>query len=551
MARPSIAKTISKTEVFAIIEAARNAEACRDMDAVPQILKPLWPNIDKTPDFSNYEPSVQAELLRLAGFALAFRGFAKGKPDGAERGRDLLTQALILLEKEGSPDQYTIVQIFLALCYWYEGAAGECETILSDVEARYKGNKESETYFLIRYYRMITYSMKREFEKASEVVAELKSLISNCSNKRLLSMFYTEAGVDCRRRGDYDEAKRHYTQAMEYAQEMSIMGLVSANLNNLAFLHKETGHFETAHRYIDKAIAINKLNKQKGFLAHKYDTKALIYFDTRDYESALAYISKAIELFEEGEDNLGHADALFTKAEILLRLGRADEGLRVFGRQIEFARVKLGEKSAIRYSREFAKLIHAKRGLGYREELRVFKKEMMKEAFRQADLAFTETREILSLTQSELSAILNYEFPDLCDELGIKRSGVRRKIEPIRVENPELEGYSAEKLATFRVYGEKLPQLGSRSDVVVAVHRNTKARLSEGRYFLVQCLTRNLLECGLIKKEESLGLYFFENDGNPCPFTANEVKIIGEIVGYCPIESLDDVRTVFRSMDDN
>ena len=150
--------------------------------------------------------------------------------------------------------------------------------------------------------------MKREFEKASEVVAELKSLVGKCSNKRLLSMFHTEAGVDCRRRGEYEEAKGHYKEAMRHARELKIMGLVSANLNNLAFLYKETGHFERAHRYIDKAIAINKLNRQKGFLAHKYDTKALIYIDTREYELALSYMDKAIELFRAGEDYLAPSE---------------------------------------------------------------------------------------------------------------------------------------------------------------------------------------------------------------------------------------------------
>ena len=521
-----------EAEVLELIERAKDAEACRDMTLVREILRPVWQDLEFEPDYNTYSTQTQADLYRLSGFLLAFLGNARSKSDCQERGRDLLTKAISLYSDLGNLDGATEARIFLAIGYWYEGAAEESEAILNHAEAQFKGDRQDENYLQICYYRLISFIIRKDFEKASEIIEEMRPLMVNCKNERILALYHTEAGVDCRRKKDYKSAVEHYETAMRYARDLKIMGLVSANLNNLAFLHKETGRFEKAHEYVDQAIDINVAMEEPGFLAHKYDTKALIYFDTRDYQNTLVYIEKAIDLFRQGEDYLGLANALFTKCEVLLRLGRIEEATSVFAELHQLAVLRLGKAAAERFAKDFSKLVYAKRGVTYREEVKLFKKHLIRNAFVESEMKMSGAREKLSISQDGLSEILNKQFPELCEEIGIKRTASQPKIEPVRVDNVEIEGVDTEKIRVFKVYKEKLPQLKASADIEVAVLRDENAPLVEDKYFLVQCQVRHVLECGLVCKDEELGLFYFENDGSPCPFTAKDVRVVGEIVGY-------------------
>ncbi|NNE68710.1 MAG: tetratricopeptide repeat protein [Pyrinomonadaceae bacterium] len=532
MIEPRLEKLKSFEGVQALIETAKDAEACRDMDSVRELLSPIWENYPETPDFSGFEKNDRAELLRLAGFCLAFRGNANGQNDRLERGRDLVTRAIVLFEELGCPHKLTEAKISLALCYWYEGATHECEALLADAESRYRGNKNHDVYLQIRYYQLITFVVQKDYESADAIFAELDPLMEQCKNKRILALYHTEAGVAASRNREYSKSKKHAEKAIDIAEDLGVGGLVSANFNNLACLHTKMGHFEKAHRYVDKAIEINKQLGQVGFLAHKYDTKALIYFETRDYRNALFAIEKSIQLAEKGEDYAPLADALIDKCKILVRLGQIENALKAFSDLIEIARHRLGKAAADQYTQEFSKLIYPKRGVAYREEVRLFQKDLVRNALLDSDNVTARVKDKLNISQKGLSEILNKQFPTLCDEVGLERLASRKKIQASDVEIPAFDGYESSRLLGFRVYSEKLPQLNLSDDIIAAVYTGPGQTLEVGTYVLLQCQVRGVLECGMIRKEESLDFYFFENDSDPCPFTAKDVKIVGRIVGY-------------------
>lgn len=546
MTTPEAKQSLKTPRLLELIEKAKDAEACRDMDSVRKILRPVWPDSRKKPGFNSYGEPIRAELLRLAGFCLAYQGFSKGRKDCQERGRDLLTNAIDLFETLESPHKLAEAKIFLALCYWYEGALEESEAILQDAEARYDGNREHDVYLQICYYRMITHTVKGNYDEASRIMKDLKRLIKDCKTTRIIALVHTEAGVESRRRKKYDEARFHIDKAIACAKELDNGSLLAANLNNLAYLYMSTGHFELAHECVDEAILINKTLKQTGFLAHKYDTKAVIYFEARDYENALETVDKSIELARQGEDYSGLCDALFDKSKILLRLGRSGQGLLYFAELVEIAHIRLGQEAIERYAADFAKLVYPKRGVAYREEVRLFQKDLIRNALLDSGKITAKTKELLSVSQQGLSEILNKQFPELCDELGIERRGSRRKIRPVVVHKMTLPGFDTSRLVTFEVFKEKLPQLELDRDVVVAVLKGVNQEIGPGKFFFVQCRVRNVLECGLVQRLDPLDLLYFENDGDPCPFTPKDVKIIGEIVGYCHVDELDSGTANFK-----
>ena len=77
---PETTPKLTTTELLQLIEEARNAELCRDLDALRKILQSVWNDNNRLPTFAEYEPKVRAELLRLCGFFLTIYGtFSKSE----------------------------------------------------------------------------------------------------------------------------------------------------------------------------------------------------------------------------------------------------------------------------------------------------------------------------------------------------------------------------------------------------------------------------------------------------------------------------------------
>ena len=73
-------KEIIKPKLAVLLEEAKNAELCRDIEESRRIFSSFWQDIETDPDVSDFEAVVQAELLRLCGFFLSITDVLKAKP---------------------------------------------------------------------------------------------------------------------------------------------------------------------------------------------------------------------------------------------------------------------------------------------------------------------------------------------------------------------------------------------------------------------------------------------------------------------------------------
>ena len=133
----TLVEKLDKTAVSRLIEDAKDAELSRNFEVWQNVFEEVWSNIEEEPDFSESEESQQAELYRLAGFFLSNFGKAKNLPFYQERGKDLLTKAITFFSRLNNKDRVAEANIMLALCYFYEGAIIECESILDQAEVEF------------------------------------------------------------------------------------------------------------------------------------------------------------------------------------------------------------------------------------------------------------------------------------------------------------------------------------------------------------------------------------------------------------------------------
>jgi len=97
--------TLTSADVIRLIEYARDAELCRNLDLFRQLLSAFWENIEEEPNLKAFAPPFRAELLRLCGVFLNQLGRARGLADYQIRAKDILTQALEIFEIEDSRDK--------------------------------------------------------------------------------------------------------------------------------------------------------------------------------------------------------------------------------------------------------------------------------------------------------------------------------------------------------------------------------------------------------------------------------------------------------------
>lgn len=552
---------LSPTEILPLIEEAKNAELCRNIESMQAAVKAFWEDFDNEPDLSGYEKPIQAELLRISGTFLSFYGYARNKRDYQIRGKDLLTQAIEVFESENLTDKAAEAKVMLAHCYWNTGEIQESEALLEMVKEEFSEDLTHPVYLKICINQLLTLIWKKDFDQALKIIEKISASIEYCPDLRLEVKFHTEAGIFYLAIKKYELAIFHFSEAIGKSEKIGSPISAALCFNNLAFLHKETKNYEEAIHHADLAIETAIKINNRGWLPHFLDTKALIFLDTERFDAALDIINQAVEIFREGEDAAGLADALWTQVRCLLQLERKEEALMIFGKLLDIAETRIGESAVQKFTRAFSEEIYIRQGLPLAEEVQRFKKEQVRAALIQAKGKISEAAMLLGLKSHQtLSDILNNQFPGLYEEAGFRRRASRKAkdregesgtvflpsekilneaaIAQILLPDKSFAfdfPCSATEFQTFYFDLVVMERFGIESGAVAAVVpvQNLKAGM------LLLLLQEN--EFILAKAEyDSWANVFYVKDeqGEPLPFEAEQV--VGEPIGYCLLDETDN-----------
>jgi len=420
--------TLTSADVIRLIEYARDAELCRNLDLFRGILSAFWEDIDTEPELSSFGSTIRSELLRLCGVFLSQYGRARGFPAFQNRAKDILTRAAELFEVQNYPDKEAETKVGLATCYWYSGEVEEHDAMLRSVEAEFRGQPDHQVSIQIKLNRILVAVMRHDLEEAQYLVNEVGKVISASHNVRLRTQFHNLAGITFLFSDLLDLSAFHLDEAVRISREVNNSLFVAFNLNNLAMVYRASKCLDKAQRTINEAISIMESREDTGWIPHALDTKALIYIDEAEYEKALEVIEKSIEVFSEGEDYTGLTDAMWTKCLCLLRLARVRECTVLFAELTEIAARQIGEVAVDKFTTLLMEQIYILKQFPLTDELSVLKRSLVVKAIRQTRGHMARASKVLGLrSQQHLSQILNREFPDIYDELGIKRRARRSK----------------------------------------------------------------------------------------------------------------------------
>lgn len=559
------------SDVLRLIETAKQAELCRDLESLRKNLLTVWSEDETEPNFDEFELPIKAELLRLYGFYLTFHGRARNLKDLQLKAKDVLTRAIDIFDSENLDVKSAESKIILAFCYWNRGEVYEADALLSLVENDFAGNKIHPVYLQLQINRMMLFCWREKFDDAAKIVQELSPLMKFCTDRRLTLMFHFETAILHHRRLKYNDSIFHFNESVFLAKRAENLHLLALTYNNLSLLYLDMRQFQEAHNYSNQSLEIlNEIN-HSGWLAHVLDSKALIYLTEKKPEKALNVIESALTYFLKGEDFTGLTEAFWTKVKCLLRLERTADALMLFAELQQTAICNIGEKTARRYAERLADEIYLLQNLPLPDEVAGFKKSRIRSALVKSNGKISKAAKILQLKNHQtLSDILKNQFPDLCEELGfMRRSRSSNKKKPknnsAKTENKTNENIIArivlpdkkvsfafefefDVIETFYT-GKNLmrKQFGIESDSVIAVLPfNRIPKIFQGQNLLIS--DEDLFIAGKVDYDKWVDVFFITgNDGEPFPL--DTAAIVGEIVGYCPMSKTDVHLIEFSKLD--
>jgi tetratricopeptide (TPR) repeat protein len=537
--------TLKSVDVLRLIEEARDAELCRNFDLFRDIFSDFWKDIESDPDLAHVDPPLQAELLRLCGVFLSQLGRARGLPDYQIRAKDLLTHAARIFEARDLPDKAAEAKVGLANCFWFSGEITEYDDILRSIETEFGTEPNHPVLIQISLNRIFVSIWRREYEEAMCLINEAGKIISLDHDFRIRTQFHNLACIVYQLKGDIDQSVRHAKEAVNIASAANNSMFVALNLNNLANTYRTGGDLERALATSDAAIDITEARGDRGWTAHFLDTKALTYLDQGEHDKALAVIERSIDIFSDGEDFSGRTDAMWTKCRCLLRLDRPHEAVELFVELSDLAAQRIGKVAVEKFVGLFLEEVYPLKHFPLSDEVTAFKRTRVIKAMRETKGHVAKAARKLGLrSQQHLSEILNNQFPDIYDELGIKRRARRsnetKKEPPLglsRLIMPKNRTYSfnftwdcKEEPQIFYFPRYLMRPFGIKNNSIVAVMPVEPEALFDGG--IVLYFYNDTFRIGRICYDELTELFLVDLEEL---IFLSDVKLIGVPIGYCRV----------------
>jgi tetratricopeptide (TPR) repeat protein len=407
---------------------------------------------------------------------------------------------------------------------------------------------------------------KGEFQKAVKIIKEIEIPVEFCNQARISYAFHSQAGMIFRGIKQYDTAIYHYNKAIEIGEQLDNWSSVASNHNNLAFLYNKIRNFELAHYHIEVSLQIFQKLNQNGWIAQVLDTKSLIYFAENKFELSLQTIDAAIDQLQVGDDFASLVDAMWTKVRCLLALNQKEDAILLFARLTQTAQINIGEVAVIKYTKLFTDIIYIKQDDLLENKVAHFKKTEIVNALRQTDYNFEESAiELGYSTTNKLIKVLNTEFPELYQELGIQPRAKQPKVKNIKKsvnEFDEKNNSPAPKLInqlmlrnvkfefdatlntqttgnikTFYCSPEKMTEVFNISfDAVLAVKPLSQTK--DNQFVLIKKFNNNDYQIVRLTHDKNFDVSILLDKDIPLSF--DEVEIIGTVIGFCSFDDADN-----------
>lgn len=205
--------------------------------------------------------------------------------------------------------------------------------------------------------------------------AAIAAQAAQTSEKELaVSKFAGDAATIRMMRGEYDEAKRTYQQALTAFRKLGSEGNVAASLHNLAMLAQDQGEIEEAQRLYDESLEIKKRLGDQNLIASTLHELGRLAGVQGKIEEARRLYNESFEIEKKLGNESGIAVTLHALANIERDQGELVEARRLYEESLGITE-RLGDKNNL------AQIFYNMGLLAEKEGDRIEATRLLREAF--------------------------------------------------------------------------------------------------------------------------------------------------------------------------
>jgi len=161
---------------------------------------------------------------------------------------------------------------------------------------RYIGNYQ---YIKAKIYRQIG-----EKETAQQFIDLAIQQFKDIAAKDRIANALNEKGWLLYSKGEFDDARNQFTEALTICKEINNNVLIAVNLNDIGVTYYEEGVSEKAAEYYLKSAKIREENKDRHGLMKSYNNLGILYKQRDKYDQAIEYYNKGLEIALDLDDKI-------------------------------------------------------------------------------------------------------------------------------------------------------------------------------------------------------------------------------------------------------
>jgi len=185
------------------------------------------------------------------------------------------------------------------------------DTLNYSIKQKKAEKKYEELSKLLQKQSYLFLTRLKNFEKAMELIEEIKQLSDVSKNKSFLIDYYNQLGVSYYYEDlDLNKSFSYFKKALELSKELKLENNISRTLSNYGLAYLQQENYGVALNYFRQAIASYKKEFKKDGNVQFYSNMGVAYIYAGKPDSAELYLKKALELSYETPSLSDDADRL-------------------------------------------------------------------------------------------------------------------------------------------------------------------------------------------------------------------------------------------------
>ena len=264
------------------------------------------------------------------------------------------------VEKKAETTNTKAYELYLKATHTYEKRENTDDTDVARKLLR-QAIELDDTLIAAKVQLGLTYNDMGDYDEAMKIYTPALEQVEKLADKTGMGAALNSIGIVHVNRGEYDKALDYYARALKIKEEIGNKAGMGGIFNNIGNVHYYKGNYDKTLEYFDRSLKIKEELGDKRGMGLTLGNIGIVHDVKGEYDTALEYYDKSIKIKEEIADKLGMGQTLGNIGLVHANKGEYDTALEYYDRALKIYE-ELGDKLGVGATLLNIGLVHANKG---------------------------------------------------------------------------------------------------------------------------------------------------------------------------------------------